>query len=138
MLRHLQNGVDRLLLGGVDERAGVDDDDVGVFGARGDLRSALREQAHHHLAVHQVLGTAQADKPNFLGAAAYGSSSSMRGIGAFWDVQQGYRIVFRVHGIFLFYHREVLLRLIMTAPAHATPRCYIGIRRALVPRNAIL
>ena len=33
VLRHLQDGVDRLLLGSVDERAGVDDDDVGVFGA---------------------------------------------------------------------------------------------------------
>ena len=30
--RHFEDGVDRLLLGGVDEGAGVDDEDFGVFG----------------------------------------------------------------------------------------------------------
>jgi hypothetical protein len=33
VLHHLEDGVDGLLLGGVDEGAGVDDEDVGVFGA---------------------------------------------------------------------------------------------------------
>src|ERR1035441_8813407 len=32
---HFEDGIDRLLLGGVDERAGVDPDDVGVFGPGG-------------------------------------------------------------------------------------------------------
>ena len=33
VLRHFQDGVDRLLLGAGDERAGVDHDHVGFFGA---------------------------------------------------------------------------------------------------------
>jgi hypothetical protein len=37
VLHHLEDGVDGLLLGGVDEAAGVDDEDFGVFGARGEL-----------------------------------------------------------------------------------------------------
>jgi hypothetical protein len=35
VLDHLEDGVDGFLLGGVDERTGVDDEDVGVFGAGG-------------------------------------------------------------------------------------------------------
>ena len=31
---HLENGVDRFLLGCVDEGAGVDDEDLGLFGMR--------------------------------------------------------------------------------------------------------
>jgi len=67
VLGHFEDRVHRLLLGGVDKRAGIDDDDVGVFGASGDLGAALRKQTHHDLAVHQVLGTAQADEADFLG-----------------------------------------------------------------------
>ena len=37
VLDHLEDGVDGLLLGGVDEAAGVDDEDFGVFGAGGEL-----------------------------------------------------------------------------------------------------
>ena len=96
VLRHLQDRVHRLLLGRVDERAGVHDDDVGVFGARRDLGPTLREQAHHDLAVHQVLGTAQAHESYFLG-----SSSWLQGVR---PVKQGYRIGFRRHAVFLFYH----------------------------------
>ncbi len=33
VLHHLEDGVDRLLFGGVDEAAGVDDDDLSVFGS---------------------------------------------------------------------------------------------------------
>ncbi len=37
VLDHLEDGVDGLLLGGVDEAAGVDDEDLGVFGVGGEL-----------------------------------------------------------------------------------------------------
>ena len=87
VLRHFEDRVHRLLLGGVDERAGVDHDDVGVFGAGGDLGAALREQAHHDFAVHQVLGTTEADEANFLGCN--------RRDGLIGRGQQGYRIVIR-------------------------------------------
>ena len=59
---HFEDGIDGLLLGGVDERAGVDDDDVGVFGAGGDFSPVGGEHAHHDLGVHEVLGTTEADK----------------------------------------------------------------------------
>lgn len=49
VLDHLEDGVDRLLLGGVDEAAGVDDDDLGVFGPGGEFGSVVVEEAHHDL-----------------------------------------------------------------------------------------
>ena len=56
--RHLENGVDRLLLGGVDEAAGVDDEDFGLFGMGGQARAGAVEQAHHDLGVDEVFGAA--------------------------------------------------------------------------------
>jgi len=55
---HLEDGVDGFLLGGVDERAGVDDDNFGVFGLGGQARAAAIEEAHHDLGVDQVFGAA--------------------------------------------------------------------------------
>ena len=55
---HFQNGVDGLLLGGVDEGAGVDDEDFGLFGMSGQARAGAVEQAHHHLGVNEVFGAA--------------------------------------------------------------------------------
>ena len=55
---HLEDGVDRLLLGGVDEAAGVDDEDLGLFGMGGEARAGAVEQAHHHLGVDEVFGAA--------------------------------------------------------------------------------
>ncbi len=40
VLGHFENGVDGFLLGGVDEAAGVDDEDVGLIGMRGELMAA--------------------------------------------------------------------------------------------------
>ena len=65
MLDHLEDGVDGLLLGGVDEAAGVDDEDLGVFGAGGELGAAAMEQAHHDLGVDEVLGAAERDEAYF-------------------------------------------------------------------------
>ena len=62
VLDHLEDGVDGFLLGGVDEAAGVDDEDVGVFGAGGELGSSAMEQAHHDLGVDEVLGAAERDE----------------------------------------------------------------------------
>ena len=65
---HFEDGVDRFLLRAFDERAGVDDDHVGVFGAAGEFGSGAGEQAHHDFAVDQVLGAAQADEAHLLRA----------------------------------------------------------------------
>ena len=76
MRGHFQDRVDRFLLGAFDERAGIDDDDVGIFGARGQFGSGPRQQAHHDFAVHQVLGAAQADEAHLLraiGLRAFGN-----------------------------------------------------------------
>jgi hypothetical protein len=65
VLDHLEDGVDGLLLGGVDEAAGVDDDDLGVFGAGGELGAVVVEQAHHDLGVDEVFGAAEGDETDF-------------------------------------------------------------------------
>ena len=65
VLRHFEDGVDGLLLGGVDEAAGVDDDDVGVFGVGGERGAAVVEQAHHDLGVDEVFGAAEGDEADF-------------------------------------------------------------------------
>ena len=61
-LRDGKNVVDGLALGGVDEAAGVDDDQIDVLRLRANLKTRLGHQIHHLLAVHLVLGTAEADK----------------------------------------------------------------------------
>ena len=65
VLDHLEDGVDGLLLGGVDEAAGVDDDDLGVFSAGSEFGSVVVEQAHHDLGVDEVLGAAERDEAYF-------------------------------------------------------------------------
>ena len=67
---HLQDCIDRLLLGTVDKAAGVDDDHVGRLPTGRDLIPMLRQGSKHHFAVDQVLRTAQADKSN-LGSVVF-------------------------------------------------------------------
>jgi hypothetical protein len=55
---HFEDGIDRLLLGCVDEAACVDDEDFGLFGMRGQPRAGVIEQAHHHLGIDEVFWTA--------------------------------------------------------------------------------
>ena len=55
---HLEDGVDGFLLGGIDEGAGVDDEDFGLFGTGGQARATAVEEAHHDLGVDQVFGAA--------------------------------------------------------------------------------
>src|SRR6185437_541948 len=64
--RHLQNRVHRFLLSRIDRRAGIHDNDVGLIGPRGNLRPRPVQQAHHNLAIHQVLRTPQAYKTDLL------------------------------------------------------------------------
>ena len=47
--RHFENGVDRLLLGRIDEAARIDDQDLGVFRPRSQARAGAIQQAHHDL-----------------------------------------------------------------------------------------
>jgi hypothetical protein len=65
VLDHLEDSVDGLLLGGVDEAAGVDDDDLGVFGSGGEFGSVVMEEAHHDLGVDEVFGAAEGDEAYF-------------------------------------------------------------------------
>ena len=87
VLNHLEDGVDGFLLGGVDEGAGVDDEDVGVFGAGGKLGASAMEQAHHDLGINEVLGAAERDE-------AYRGS----GRGGFWRMGLGGGAVFESGG----------------------------------------
>ena len=64
MLGHLQDGVDRLLLGAGNKRTGVDHDNVGVLGPRNQFGPGPLQHAHHDFAVHQILGTPQAYEPH--------------------------------------------------------------------------
>ena len=73
MTGHLQDGVDRFLLGRVDEGAGVDDQHVGGFGIAGDARAGMVEQAHHDFAVDEVFGAAEADESDAQGFVGRGS-----------------------------------------------------------------
>ena len=61
VLRHLEYGVDGFHLGGLDEAAGVDEDDVGLGGVSHDRVALLRQEAQQVLRIHAVLGTAQRD-----------------------------------------------------------------------------
>ena len=65
VLGHFEDGVDGFFLGGFDEAAGVDDQDFGVVGARRQFVAFARENAHHDLAVDEVLGASEGDKTDF-------------------------------------------------------------------------
>ena len=59
VLRHLEDRVDALFLGRVDERAGVDDDDVGVVGRVDQRVAGGLDLAEHQLGVDLVLRTTE-------------------------------------------------------------------------------
>ena len=65
VLGHLEDGVHGLLLGGVDEAARVDHQDIGLIGMRRELVALGDELAHHDFAIDEVFGTAQTDKTDF-------------------------------------------------------------------------
>ena len=65
MSGHFQDRVNRFLLRAVDKGAGIDHDDVRIFGTARKFRSGSRKQAHHNFAIHEVFRAAQADKAHF-------------------------------------------------------------------------
>ncbi len=65
LLVRLEDRFDGLLLRRINKRAGVDDQHVGLLGIGGDLHPALDDAAEHHLRVHEVLRTTEADDPDF-------------------------------------------------------------------------
>ena len=62
--RGLEDGIHAFLLGGFDERAGVDDDRIGLAGIVGDFDAVAQEGAEHDFGVHQILGATQRDHAN--------------------------------------------------------------------------
>ena len=54
-----EDGVHALLLRGVNERAGVDNDGVGLRGVVGDFHAVLEQRAEHDFGVHQIFGAAE-------------------------------------------------------------------------------
>ena len=83
VLGHLEDRVDRLLLGFVDERAGVDDEHVGVGGIAGELMPLFLGEPEHHLGVDEVLGAAERDHSNFHACNVFSPGSSV-----FWSLAQ--------------------------------------------------
>src|SRR5262249_20248567 len=59
----LENRLDRLLLGAVDEAARVDEDDFRVR-VRDDVVAGALQMAEHDLGVHEILRTAEGDDPD--------------------------------------------------------------------------
>jgi len=62
VLHHFEDGVDGLLLGGIDEGTGVDDENLGVFGMAGQARTGAVQQPHHDFGVDKIFGAAQRNK----------------------------------------------------------------------------
>ncbi len=64
-LMGFEDGLDGFLLGGVDESAGVDYEDIGFLGVAGNFHAAGKNAAEHHFGIHEVLGAAEADHADF-------------------------------------------------------------------------
>ena len=60
-LGHFQNGIDGFLLGGLDEAAGVDHEDIRLFGIGGEQKAVLLQEAQGRFGIHPVLVAAQGD-----------------------------------------------------------------------------
>jgi hypothetical protein len=63
---HLENRINRFLLGGLDKTARIDDDHVGILLIGRQLIAVLRKLTHHDLAIDEVLRASKADKAYFL------------------------------------------------------------------------
>jgi hypothetical protein len=78
VLDHFEDGVDGLLLGGIDEGAGVDDEDFGVFEAVGEAGAGAVEQAHHDFESTRFLGQPRERKPTVGGGDRFRRGCSSR------------------------------------------------------------
>ena len=56
-----EDGIDAFFLGGVDEGAGIDDDDIGAGGVVGDLDTFFDKRAEHNFGIDEVLGATEGD-----------------------------------------------------------------------------
>ena len=65
VLRRVEDGLDGLALGGLDEPAGVDHAHVGLGHVLGDFPARRAQQGEHVLAVHQIFGAAERDESYF-------------------------------------------------------------------------
>ena len=63
-LGRFENRVHAFFLCGVNERAGVDDDRVGLRGVIGDFHAAFQERTEHDFGVHKILGAAERNQPD--------------------------------------------------------------------------
>ena len=63
---HIQNGINRLLLGRVNEGTGIDDDNVSILSLGSQVGACLHQHPHHYFAVNQVLRATQADEGHLL------------------------------------------------------------------------
>ncbi len=61
LLVRVEDCVDGFLLRGVDERAGVDDEHVGLVGVGRDFHSVFQNAAEHDLGIDEVLRAAERD-----------------------------------------------------------------------------
>ena len=61
----IEDGLDGFLLGGIDERAGVDDEYVGVVGICREPEAFFLEAAEHDFGIHKIFGAAEADHSDF-------------------------------------------------------------------------
>ena len=65
VLRHLEDGIDRLLLRGIDEGARVDHEDVGGRRILRQLVAGLLREPEHHFGIDEVLRTPEGNQTNF-------------------------------------------------------------------------
>src|SRR6202011_5601080 len=57
--------IDRFFLGGINERARVYDQNVGLVGRGRDFHAALQYASEHDLGVHQIFGATKTDHADF-------------------------------------------------------------------------
>ena len=65
VLMRLEDRLDRFLLRGVDERAGVDDEHVGILRGGGDLHAVRAHTAEHDLGIHEIFRATERDHADF-------------------------------------------------------------------------
>ena len=78
--RDVDDVVDGLLLRAFDERAGVDDDHIGVAFFGGQFIARVHKMMEHDFGVAEVFGTSQRDEPNFNGFCHSISNLSIFGL----------------------------------------------------------
>ena len=115
VIRHFQDRVDAFLLGRIDERAGVDDDDVGVLRGWSQLRTGVVQKAHHHLTIHQIFGAAERDKTDAR-TCRRRARGGARGCGISGDKVRKHSSYLTVHAVLRLHLSRVLRDVIPPTP----------------------